>query len=186
MKYTTRKRIDICVTTVLVSLFIFITGCGTGETSKIKVGLGETIITPGENVQMRGFARSQVSTGVHDDLHARSLVIEGGDGTVVVMMTISLVTLSEEYGKRIRSGINEKTGIPENNIAISCTHTHAGPNIQRAGESYQKFLVDRSIVSAVEAWQSRVPGRIGIGSTVVMELGRNRRRLLYDGLQPRG
>ena len=51
-----------------------------GRSPGVKVGLGETVITPKENVQMAGFARSQVSTGVHDDLHAMSLVMEDGDG----------------------------------------------------------------------------------------------------------
>ena len=40
------------------------------------------------------------------------------------------------------------------------------------------------MASAVKAWETRVPGRIGIASTKVLELGRNRRRLLYGGLHP--
>ncbi len=168
------------------------------EKSSIKVGLGETVITPKENVRMRGFARSQVSTGIHDDLHARSLVVEDAKGSTVVLMAVSLCNMSEDYSKRIRAGITEKTGIPENNLIISCTHTHSGPNVGSSRDTYNKgqvnrsvtsptyrtFLIDQCIASAVEAWESRVPGRIGIASTQVLELGRNRRRLLYGGLHP--
>ena len=168
------------------------------EKSFVKVGLGETVITPKENVRMRGFARSQVSTGVHDDLHARSLVVEDAKGSTVVLMTVSLCNMSEYYSKRIRAGITEKTGIPENNIIISCTHTHSGPNVGSSRDTYNKgqidrsvtsptyrtFLIDQCIASTVEAWESRIPGRIGIASTQVLELGRNRRRLLYGGLHP--
>jgi neutral ceramidase len=150
----------------------------------IKVGLGETIITPKENTLMYGFARSQVSTGIHDDLHARCLWVEGADGTAVALLTISLCELSEEYGKRIRESINEKTGIPEKNIVISCTHTHSGPSIDNAGETYRKFLVEQVAASAVDAWNKRFPGRIGISSTEVFELGRERRHLLYGGIHP--
>ncbi|MCE5249764.1 neutral/alkaline non-lysosomal ceramidase N-terminal domain-containing protein [bacterium] len=154
------------------------------EQPSIKVGLGETVITPRENTQMAGFARSQVSTGTHDDLHARSLVIEGTDGTTVVLMSVSLVGLNEDFGNRIRSAIKDSTGIPESNIIISCTHTHAGPNVGGASDAYRSMLLEQTVASAVTAWKKRAPGRIGIGSTVVQELGRNRRWLLYGGLHP--
>jgi len=172
--------------TALLILILTATGCGegSGPAPTIKVGLGEAVITPRGNVQMRGFARSQVATGVHDDLHARSIVIEGEDGTTVVMLTISIVGFGREYVERIRDVINEKTGIPVENILVSVTHTHAGPNVDAAGEDYQNFLVEHAAGSAVEAWNARVPARIGVGSARVNELGRNRRRLLYGGLHP--
>ena len=150
----------------------------------IKVGLGETVITPKGNVQMAGFARSQVSTGTHDDLHARCLVVEGANGAAAALITITLVGLGEDYGKRIRTAIREKTGIPENNIVITCIHTHAGPSVGAAGADYQKFLVEQVVASAVNAWTKRVPGKIGIASTEVFELGRERRHLLYGGIHP--
>ena len=150
----------------------------------LKVGVGETIITPQENLLMRGFARSQVATGVHDDLYARSLFVEDADGTGIVMMTLSLVYIDRELLKRIRENTSRETGIPEDHIIISCTHTHAGPWVQKAGDSYRNFLLEQAVKSAVTAWENRVPGRLGIGSTVVMELGRNRRRLLYGGIHP--
>ncbi len=159
----------------------------------IKVGVGETVITPAENVQMSGFARSQVSTGIHDDLHARSLAIEGTNGASTILMTVSIVGLSEEMGNRIRKDVAAKTGVPAENIVVSCTHTHAGPSVGReedlggtpnASQKYPSFLLQRCIESAVKAWETRAPGKIGIGSTEVSELGRNRRFLLYGGVHP--
>lgn len=170
----------------VIAPLMFTQGCTTrkSEPPKLKIGLGEKVITPQENLQMRGFARSQVSTGIHDDLHTRSIVIEGEDGTVVVMIALSLVDLGRSFIERIRSDISEITGIPGNNILISCTHTHSGPSVDSAGEKYQTFLIENVVSSTVEAWNNRVPARIGVGSTEVMELGRNRRMLLYGGLHP--
>lgn len=155
----------------------------------IKVGVGETVITPSTNMRMMGFARSQVSTGVHDDLHARSLVIEDVNGNTVVLMTVSLVTMGDDIRDRIREGITAKTGIPADNIVVSVTHTHAGPTPGRpagSGETpaYADFLITRCTESAVKAWETRAPGRIGIATTEVSELGRNRRYLLYGGVHP--
>ncbi|MHB9031356.1 MAG: neutral/alkaline non-lysosomal ceramidase N-terminal domain-containing protein, partial [Candidatus Latescibacterota bacterium] len=161
---------------------------GCSDKSSLKVGVGETVITPQKNMQMAGFARSQVATGVHDDLHARSLVIEDAGGTAAVLMTVSIVGLTDEFAGRIREGITAKTGVPGESIVISCTHTHSGPAVGRddseAGKEYSEFLIQKCIESAVTAWESRAPGSIGIEPAEVFELGRNRRALLYGGVHP--
>ena len=168
----------------IVFAIVVVTGCSTTKAPKIKVGVGEAVITPRmDDVPMRGYG-ARNSTGVHDDLYARSLVIESADGTSVVLMTLALCNLRVEYMEQIRSGVSEKTGIPEENIIISCTHTHSGPYVRRAGEEYQSFLIERSVASAADAWNNRVPARIGVGSTRVMGLGMNDRRMLHGGLHP--
>jgi len=150
----------------------------------VMVGLGETIITPPVGVPMAGYARTGVSTGIHDDLHARSLVIEGADKTPLVMMTLSIINLDRKVTDRIREKINAETGIPASNILISCTHTHSGPDPWGSGEAYINLVVDQAAKSAIDAWRKRVPGRVGTGAAVVLELGRNDRRLEYGGLHP--
>ncbi|MBN1292771.1 MAG: neutral/alkaline non-lysosomal ceramidase N-terminal domain-containing protein [Candidatus Latescibacteria bacterium] len=150
----------------------------------MKVGVGETVITPKENLLLRGFARSQVATGVHDDLHARSLYIEDAKGFGVILMTLSLVYIDRELLLKIRETISKKIGIPEKRTLITCTHTHAGPWIQKAGEKYRKYVLDQAVASANTAYENRAPGKLGIGTTEVLELGRNRRRLLYGGIHP--
>jgi len=169
-----------------LALVAAVTGCGGTRVEKpaIRAGLGETVITPKENLRMRGFARSQVATGTHDDLHTRTLVVEGADGATVALMSISLCGVDRDIVEKIRAGVNEKTGIPAGSILISCTHTHAGPSLGRGSESYRSFLVEQSVASAEQAWTSRFPARIGAGVTEVFELGRNRRKLLYGGLHP--
>lgn len=152
--------------------------------SGIKIGLGETIITPGENLLMRGFARSQTATGTHDDLHARALIVEDAAGNAVALLTLSLVYIERDIVERIRNGITASTGIAGEAIMISCTHTHAGPYVEKGPQSYRDLLVERTVASAVQAWETRFPGRFGSGSSVLLELGRNRRRLLYGGLHP--
>ncbi len=180
--------------TALAALFACVSSAGFAQTVRaVKVGVGETVITPQKNMQMAGFARSQVSTGVHDDLHARSLAVEDGDGNSVILMTLALVSMDEKVGAKIRGDITAKTGVPGDRIVISCTHTHAGPSMPRGGDEYDKsseddsyytFLMNRCVESAVKAWTGRIPGRIGIGAAEVFELGRNRRRLLYGGVHP--
>ncbi len=87
----------------------------------MKIGVGETLITPHENILLRGFARSQVATGTHDELYARSLYVEDTDGFAVVLMTLSLVYIDRELLLLIRENVSNETGIPEDHTVINCT-----------------------------------------------------------------
>ncbi len=159
-------------------------GAGCTEKPLVKVGMAEKVITPKPGMPMAGYRRAAVSTGAHDDLWARSLVIEDKNGTGIVLMTLGLVNLNESYMDQIREGVNKATSIPVSNIVISCTHTHSGPAVGGPDDEYTKSLIENCIASAVEAWNNRIPGRVGFGSTVELELGRNDRKMEYGGLHP--
>lgn len=114
-------------------------------------------------------------------------MVEDASGNVVVLMTVSLAGVSLQLADLIREGIKSKTGISVEKVIITATHTHAGPSIGRGNNeesSYLDLVVAKCVESAVIALETRVPGRIGIESTEVFELGRNRRRLLYGGVHP--
>lgn len=169
----------------IVLISILVVGCE--EPTTIKVGVDETITTPSDpvGVYMSGFDRGgNTSTGVHDDLYARSLAVEGEDGEAVIMMTISIIGIDESIRERIRNGINGQTGVPAENIVISATHTHSGPSLSDRNGDYVQFFVDRSIESAVKAWEGRVPGKIGFGSTRIIGLGKKRAALGHGGVHP--
>lgn len=171
-------------------LFLGIAGCNNSSGSRkeiqgIKVGVTEMVITPPVGHPMWGFDRGgNTATGTHDELHSRSIVVEGADGTAVVMMTVSVGNMSEVYMNLIRKGIEEQTGISFENIVISSTHTHSGPNIGDPDSSYGKLFVERNIQSALQAWESRAPGRIGVGTTEVFGLGLKRAALGHGGVHP--
>ncbi len=156
-------------------------------TAKIKVGVAETIITPPNpvGIAMAGYDRGKnTSTGIHDDLFARSIVVEGQDGTSVAMITVAVVNMSEQIMDSIRSGVNKATGIPFKNVLVSATHTHSGPVMGNFAGEYAQFFIKRSIESAVNAWKGRVEGKIGVSSTSIFGLAFNDRRMDYGGLPP--
>ena len=157
----------------------------------VKVGLSEVDITPPIGIPMAGYRRYGNAIGVHDPLHARALAIEAADGTPVILMTVAVVGLRRNAIDIIRGGIEQATGVPAHNIMVSATHTHSGPELGReslflAGrnpdENYEKVLFQRCIDSGVEAWESRQPGRIGLGTVLVEGVAGNDRALTYGGL----
>ncbi|MFB3896450.1 MAG: neutral/alkaline non-lysosomal ceramidase N-terminal domain-containing protein, partial [bacterium] len=93
----------------------------------IKLGTARINITPTEPVDLAGFiARVQPMTGIHDPLYASTLVIEQQKDKFVYIVC-DLLNLSRPGVAYFREKIQERTGIPANQIMISCTHTHSGP-----------------------------------------------------------
>src|SRR3977135_360696 len=89
-----------------------------GDTPTIKVGVGEAVITPPNPVgyPMAGYdRRASTSTGIHDHLYSRSIVVEGADSSTIVLMTVAVVNIDELIMDRIRSGVERQTGIPFKN-----------------------------------------------------------------------
>ncbi|MGB4400434.1 MAG: neutral/alkaline non-lysosomal ceramidase N-terminal domain-containing protein [Daejeonella sp.] len=66
------------------------------------------------------------STGVHDSLYAKALVIKQGEITVAIVIC-DLLWVERGLSSSARLQISEKTGIPYSNIIIAGTHTHTGP-----------------------------------------------------------
>lgn len=171
---------------LLLTVAAGLIGCS-GGASEIQVGVGEVVVTPNEGIglPMSGFDRGDnTSTGVHDDLFARSLVVEGADGNSIALITVAIINISEEIHNRIREIVTSATEILNENIVISSTHTHSGPNLNGMEDSVTDWFIEQTASSAIQAWENRVPGRIGVGSTVVRGLGFKRDALGQGGVHP--
>ena len=188
-EFVNRKKKSFWIMAAFIMLIVF--GCVnckstiSGDIPKIKVGIGETIITPPDPLghHMEGYNRgTSTSTGIHDNLYTRSIVVEGADSTAILLMAVAVLNISEPIMDMIRTGVQKQTGIPFKNIAISATHTHSAPVIVTPDSSYFRFFVGRCIESAVQAWESRVPGKIGFGSTEIFGLAMNDRRMNWGGM----
>src|SRR3989344_1807038 len=67
-------------------------GCGDGKLSQpFKAAAGSVKITPDKEVNLGGFYTPRVSTGVHDDLYARCLILECPDGQRLAFVSLDLV-----------------------------------------------------------------------------------------------
>jgi neutral ceramidase len=148
-----------------------------------KAGFSKVCISPPAGAPLAGFAaRRDVSTGVHDDLYARALVLET-EGSAVAFVSVDVLALSSEFVRRVRAGIEKDTGLRPDCVMIAATHTHAGPvtitTFFNPDESVDQTYMDRvagDIVGAVaEAWRGRFPARVGVGVGHVEGVGVNRR-----------
>ncbi|MCK4626085.1 MAG: hypothetical protein KAV00_12285 [Phycisphaerae bacterium] len=138
---------------------------GTPPGKWLQAGAARVDITPSGPVIMRGFNR-RTSTGVHDRLYVRALVLDNGDEKLAVISWDKLHVNNFKMIARTRREIHKRTGIPEANILISPTHTHSG---------CRGPFPDASIKAAEQAWKNRKKARIGVGSKMIYGIGTNRR-----------
>ena len=88
-------------------------------------GAAETVVTPAaEGTFLIGPLKP--STGVHDDLCARVLVLADGDKRVAVL-TLDYLGFDFAYNDLLLASVNRATGIPAEHIMISCSHNHNAP-----------------------------------------------------------
>jgi len=102
-------------------------------------------------------------------------------------MATDLQRASLKYVDIARSMISRETGVPEENIYISASHTHAGPDVDNgAEETVVTYLSELCVLLrnvAVAAMEDREPARMYYGSieTKYMNFVRHYKHTAADG-----
>ena len=94
----------------------------TQKNAKFLAGAAELIITPPVGAPTLGTI--QRSTGVHDDLYARALVLDDSRKRVAIL-SLDLIGMDFVLSDRIRDAVRERTGIEV--TLVHCTHNHSAP-----------------------------------------------------------
>lgn len=145
--------------------------------AQVLAGAAAVDITPGSGLAMAGYgARVGVSTGTHDPLHARVLVLSDG-ATRLALAVCDLCYAPAELAGAARALIAHEHGIPVECICVSATHTHSGPAMPRddEGQAYVTATA-RKIAGAVgEALARLQPVTLKLGTTDVRTISQNRR-----------
>ena len=101
-----------------------------------RIGVARADITPPDGIHARnwGAARHDTAQGVHRPLTATALSLQvDADSLPSVLLSLDLGWWrSREDESFIREGVRERLGLPEANVVICLTHTHAGPSLCRA------------------------------------------------------
>lgn len=166
------------------------------QNSVFRAGASTANISPslGDGIA-GGWMPLPLATHIHDELHARTLVLD--DGKVrLAMMVVDNVELPREVFDAAKLLITKETSIPKERIMMSSTHTHsstwAGHEISppepsmsiRANsaveypkplDDYQRFVVRRMADGVRVAINNLVPARIGWGAGNVPQHVFNRR-----------
>lgn len=148
---------------------------------KLRASAGSVDLQPPIGGYMTGYAaRVDPSTGVHDPIMARALLLDDGQ-TQLAIISCDLLGFTPAAVADMRRRISEACSIPAGNIFICCTHTHSGPTSlpMRGALGYlnQEWLdcVQAAVVDLVTSLPNSLqPATLGWSSTTVSGIAHNR------------
>ena len=160
------------------------------RTTMLKAGASKVNITPFLGGPMAGYsARDRGSESIHDELHAKALVLDDGD-TGVALITTDLIGIHRELAAHVRRLVEARVGLAPDRVWMTGSHTHFGPAV-RAGETeddeadpYDRSYADvlaAKLTTAVKLAHDRIqPARLGAGAIGAEGISYNRRLIRHD------
>jgi hypothetical protein len=151
---------------ILFSLLVFF-GCSNNEKATLQVGASQRNITPSAGAFIAGDAINRKFTGVHDSLHVKSIVVSNTH-TSIAILTFDCIGLTYPDLLRIKKEVAEQINDPffqVDNLVISSTHSHTGPDVvgiwgpdqltSGVDSTYINNLIIRATATVLEAWGNR-------------------------------
>jgi len=172
---------------------------GDAAAADLAAGVATVVITPPVGYRMAGYFNERLSTGVHDPLHAKALVLRQGSERAALVFC-DLLGIPLEVSSQARRQAAEKTGIPASNILVAATHSHTGPlyfdalrkylhdsavkehgSDPRETVDYAALLVARIVQAIAQADAAAGPVTLGLAEAEQSQLSFNRRFHMKDG-----
>src|SRR5262245_9735662 len=92
--------------------------------AEFRAGAATVNITPPLGIEINGGTAPVIATHVHDELHARALVLEDRS-TRLAFVVADNCLIDRALFDEAKAFIFQHTGIPSNHVALSTTHTHS-------------------------------------------------------------
>ncbi len=156
-----------------------------------RAGAATSNLTPplGENI-IGGFVPFP-STHIHDELHARCVVLDDGR-TKLALVVCDLLGIQRQVSEEARRLIAAKVSIPPECVLISGTHTHSASSAlgqdrfkhDQTLDEYQRFVSQRIADGVVRAVNNLRPAQIAFGTAEAPEHVFNRRWYMLPGTVP--
>ncbi len=159
--------------------------------AELRAGAATSNITPPLGSPIIGGFAPFPSTHVHDELHARCLVLDDGQ-TKLVLVVCDLLGMHRLVSEEARRLIEKQTGIPPARVLISATHTHSAASAlgqdrfkhEQQLDEYQRFVAQRIADGVQSAVNTLRPAEIGFGMAEAAEHVFNRRWFMKPGAMP--
>jgi neutral ceramidase len=161
-------RPSVSAKTLLVLPLVFFSLRAIAEPQRqFRAGAATSNITPWLGISSNGGMQDRIPGHVHDELHARALILDDGQ-TRLALATVDSCMVPRQILDAAKKLVQQHTGFPIENMLISATHTHtagtATPVFQsEADAEYQLFLTRKIADSVRIAFNNLEPARIGWG-----------------------
>ena len=159
----------------------------------LRAGAATSVITPPLGEPIVGGFTPFPAEHIHDELHARCLVLDDGT-TKVALVVCDLLGMHRTVAVEAKSLIAKELSIPGSHVVISGTHTHSATNALY-GEvrtyssdieltDYQHFVARRIADGVRRAVNLLRPAEVAFGHIDVPDHVFNRRWFLKEGTMP--
>jgi hypothetical protein len=158
------------------------------EAKRLHAGAATSNISPPLGISLAGHMRDRKATHIHDEIHARCLVIDNGD-IRIALATIDSCMVPREVMDKAKALAETATGIPAGHMLFAATHTHTAPTATPIFQSdpdpdYQAFLAQRIADGVQRAVNNLAPAEMAWGMGSVPDEVFNRRWHLSEGAVP--
>jgi neutral ceramidase len=143
-------------------------GCLTASAQpQIKAGAAKVNITPPYGTIINGDFLPGYAAEIHDSLYARALAFDNGLQRFVFIV-VDNMTIDAILVRDIKAIISNKTGLKENEVMVSNTHSHSTGSVietatVQADMSYRLYLPKRIAMAAGLALKNLQPAKIAWG-----------------------
>ena len=169
---------------------------GNAVAQPFRFGQAAVDITPPANmpfqVPQRPPFQVMPASGTHDPLHAKAVVFESG-GVKAAIVACDLTSIPVHFITAAREHVKRISSVPPENVMITATHTHTGPNIRprffqnasaeqkKVATAYLERLPQLIAESVQRAEQALAPAKLSAAVGEVPGVAFNRRFLMKDG-----
>jgi hypothetical protein len=172
---------------------------GIVRAAQMEAGVATIDITPPVNYRMCGYFHERLSTGTHDPLMAKAIVLRQGERRAALVLC-DLIGLPREMTVHVRQIADRETGIPAANVLLAATHTHTGPLFAGAMRKhlhelavaeeghdpaekvdYPARLVEKLVEVIADARAALAPVKLEVGTAQQQGLSFNRRFHMEGG-----
>ncbi|HAP06235.1 MAG TPA: hypothetical protein DCR20_00280, partial [Planctomycetaceae bacterium] len=164
-------------------LLLILLGPAVGVAAQFRAGAAQVDITPLQfPVRVNGMVEERTADRAADALMSRALVLDDGSVQLAIVVVDSLM-LPREMLDDVKQQAAKLTGIPEDRMLISATHTHSAPSAMaclgsRVDPEYAQFLPAQIVRSIVQAQERLEPAEAG-WAVVTDDLHNHCRRWIF-------
>ncbi|MBN1294382.1 MAG: neutral/alkaline non-lysosomal ceramidase N-terminal domain-containing protein [Candidatus Latescibacteria bacterium] len=183
----------VIISMILISVMTFNTSVS--YATGWKAGVSSVIITPDKPVWMAGYGnRDKPSEGKIHDIHVKALAFEDPDGNRAVIVTADLISVMLDFSNRVAKTIENRYGLPRENILFNTSHTHCGPEsrlpllfyipVEKGGriEEYVQWLETKYVEAVSAAITDLKPAQIQFTSINPVPFAVSRRLPSPEGI----
>lgn len=102
---------------------------GFAAVAELRAGAASTSVSPPAGVCLAGYDQNRRSTGVHDDLFAKAVVLDDGK-MQLALVVVDCIGIQYDTANAIRAkAAAQVPGLAPEHVIVVSTHTHCGPDV---------------------------------------------------------